>query len=45
MNKAVHYYKKSADKNDPEGLYKIGQYLEKGYINSKQIFSGLYPNR
>jgi TPR repeat protein len=31
----VKYYKKSADKNDAEGLYKIGQYLEKGLINSK----------
>ncbi len=35
LNKAVKYYKKSADKNDAEGLYKIGQYLEKGLINSK----------
>lgn len=45
MNEAVKYYKKSADRNDPEGLYKIGQYLEKGLINSKEIFEGLYPNR
>ena len=35
MNKSVRYYKKSADKNDAEGLYKIGQFLEKGIINSK----------
>lgn len=45
LKKAVYYYKKSADKEDPEGMYKIGQFLEKGLINSKEYFSGLYPNR
>lgn len=39
------FYKKSADKEDPEGMYKIGQYLQKGLINSKEYFSGLYPNK
>lgn len=45
INKAIKYYKKSADRNDAEGLYKIGQFLEKGIINSKEFFEGLYPNR
>ena len=31
--------------NEPEGLYKIGIYLEKGTINSKHHFKGMYPNR
>lgn len=38
MNKAVKYYKRSAQMNDPEGLYKMGKYLEKGLIKTKEIF-------
>lgn len=45
LSKAVSYFKKSADVKNPEGQYKMGQYLEKGLINSKEYFSGMYPNR
>lgn len=45
MGKAFKYFMKSAQKGDPEGLYRVGQYLEKGYLNFKHYFDGLYANR
>lgn len=36
---------RSAEKGDPEGLYRVGQYLEKGMLNFKLHFDGLYANR
>ena len=36
---------RSAEKGNPEGLYKVGQYLEKGLLNFKHYFDGLYANR
>lgn len=36
---------RSAEKGDPEGLYKVGQYLEKGTLNFKHHFNGLFANR
>jgi len=36
---------KSAKMGDSEGLYKIGKFLEKGWLNAKQYFEGLYSNR
>lgn len=44
-SKAFKYFMRSAEKGDPEGLYKVGQYLEKGFLNFKQHFDGLYANR
>lgn len=31
--KSEEYYRSSAAMNDPEGMYKIGKYIEKGMIN------------
>lgn len=45
LNKAFKYFMKSAEKGNPEGLYKVGQYLEKGLLNFKHYFDGLYANR
>jgi TPR repeat protein len=45
IKKAFFFYKKSAEKKDPEGLYRIGKMLEKGSLNFKQEFEGLYANR
>ncbi len=45
VKKAFGFYKKSADKHDPEGLYRVGKFLEKGLLNFKQQFDGLYANR
>lgn len=45
MKKAFTLYKISAEKNDAEGLYKIGQFLEKGIIKSQDAFPGIYSNR
>ena len=45
MGKAFKYFMKAAEKGDPEGLYRVGQYLEKGTLNFKQYFDGLYANR
>lgn len=45
IKKSVTYFMKSAKLNDPEGLYKVGKLLEKGNINSKEYFDGLYANR
>ncbi len=36
---------RSAEKGDPQGLYKVGQYLEKGILNFKHHFNGLFANR
>lgn len=44
-NKAFKFFMKSAEKGNPEGLYKVGQYLEKGLLNFKNYFDGLYANR
>ena len=45
LSKAFKYFMKSAEKGNPEGLYKVGQYLEKGLLNFKHYFDGLYANR
>lgn len=34
MKKAVEYFIKSASVEDPEGMYKIGKFLEKNLVNS-----------
>ena len=36
VKKSFFFYKKSAEKKDPEGLYRVGKMLEKGVLNFKQ---------
>jgi TPR repeat protein len=45
LKKAISFFLKSAEQNSPEGLYKVGQFLEKGLVKTKELFSGLYHNR
>ena len=45
LNKAFKLFMRAAEKGDPEGLYKVGQYLEKGILNFKHHFNGLFANR
>jgi TPR repeat protein len=45
LKKSFNFFMKSAKMGDSEGLYKIGKFLEKGWLNAKQYFEGLYSNR
>ena len=43
--KALKFYKEAQKLNSSEAMHRIGSFLEKGLINSKQEFQGKYPNR
>lgn len=45
QSKAFKYFMRAAEKGEAEGLYRVGLYLEKGMLNFKQHFEGLYANR